>query len=159
MTSIASKSSQASQLLREIYRILVLIPWLIIKIIRKPQYIGLFFWAYQQLSRVDGKLKEMALEALKTPSEKSFPLSSELAKEIRQRAVAIAGTAKFHHCRPMCLHRSLVLYQWLKEQGITPQLEVGWGSDNIGHAWVSYNGKVLNDRADIANLTPRLMKS
>ena len=101
----------------------------------------------------------MAIKALKDNSlTQSSPLSIELQREIRQRAIAIAWTAKIHHCRPKCLHRSLALYHWLKEQNVHPQLEIGWG-DNIGHAWVSYNGKVLNDRADIAEVTPPLVKS
>jgi hypothetical protein len=50
------------------------------------------------------------------------------------------------------LHRSLVLYLWLRSQGVLAQLEVGWG-DKIGHAWVSYGGKVLNDNPDITKLT------
>lgn len=101
----------------------------------------------------------MAIDALKTPVDsQSNSLSLELEQEIKRRAVAIAWTARHHPCRPQCLHRSLVLYNWLKQQKINAQLEVGWG-DKIGHGWVSYNGKVLNDRADIAHITPRLVKS
>lgn len=100
----------------------------------------------------------MALEALKVPAElQPASLNSELTKEIRQRATAIFWTAKIHPLRPKCLHRSLVLYHWLQQQGINPQLEIGWGED-IGHAWVTYDGKVLNDRADIASITPRLIR-
>ncbi|AFZ34579.1 hypothetical protein Sta7437_0999 [Stanieria cyanosphaera PCC 7437] len=100
----------------------------------------------------------MALEALQTPGEsKSAIWTPELKQAIRQRVIAIAWTAKIHPLRPKCLHRSLVLYNWLREQGITPKLEVGWG-DKIGHAWVTYNDIVLNDRADIANVTPRLSR-
>lgn len=140
---------------------MVLSPHLLIKLIRKPRYILLFFWAYKQLSWVDGQLKDMAIDALKEPIEpQSVTLSPELKQEISQRVIAIAQTAKIHHLRPMCLHRSLILYQWLKQQGINSRLEIGWGTENnIGHAWVSYNGKVLNDRANITNLTPRLVKS
>jgi hypothetical protein len=100
----------------------------------------------------------MALEALKVPGD-SEPgsLSLELAREIRQRAIAIFWTAKVHPLGPKCLHRSLVLHQWLQQQGINAQLEIGWGED-IGHAWVTYDGKVLNDRADIASITPRLIR-
>jgi acetyl esterase/lipase len=142
----------------KIYRISVLLPQLLIKLASKPEYISLFFWAYQQLSWVDKDLKNMTIEALKDKSpERSSPLNVELQREIRQRAIAIEWTAKIHHLRPKCLHRSLALYHYLKQQGIHPQLEIGWG-DNIGHAWISYNGKVLNDRADIANVTPRLSR-
>jgi hypothetical protein len=48
-----------------------------------------------------------------------------------------------------------VLYLWLRSRGIFAQLEVGWGS-KIGHAWVSHDGKILNDRSEITDLTPPL---
>jgi hypothetical protein len=116
-------------------------------------------WAFQQLWWVDSHLKDMALEALQTHKESEpVALTPEFKTAIKQRVVAIAWTAKIHPLRPKCLHRSLVLYNWLREQGVTPKLEIGWG-DKIGHAWVSYDGKALNDRADIANITPRLVKS
>ena len=100
----------------------------------------------------------MALAALKVPADiEPKVLSPEQVKEIKQRAKAIAWTAKIHPLRPKCLHRSLVLHQWLKQEGINAQLEIGWG-ENIGHAWVTYGDRVLNDRADIAQVTPRLTK-
>ncbi|MGF1542645.1 MAG: lasso peptide biosynthesis B2 protein [Pleurocapsa sp.] len=140
----------------KIYRLGVLFPQLLSKAIAKPQYILLCVWAFKQLWWVDSCLKEMALAALKVPADlQPASLSQEQKTQIRQRAVAIAWTAKIHPVRPKCLHRSLVLHQWLQEQGINAQLEIGWGED-IGHAWVTYNGKVLNDRADIASITPRL---
>jgi hypothetical protein len=142
----------------KIYQVAVLLPRLLTKAIAKPKYTLLCLWAFKQLWWVDSRLKEMALEALKVPADlQPTSLNLELTKEIRQRAIAIAWTAEIHPVHPKCLHRSLVLYQWLQEQGINAQLEIGWG-ENIGHAWVTYDGKVLNDRADIASITPRLMK-
>ncbi|MEM8676822.1 MAG: lasso peptide biosynthesis B2 protein [Cyanobacteria bacterium P01_G01_bin.67] len=150
------------QILRKflkVYRFAKLFPRLIRKAIAKPRYIGLCLWAYKQLWWVDSRLKEMALTALKTNAENQPDVwTSEFKQATRQRAVAIAWTAKIHPLRPKCLHRSLVLHQWLKEQGINAQLEIGWGN-NIGHAWVTYEGMVLNDRADIAQITPRLLKA
>ena len=130
------------------------------KAIAKPKYILLCFWAFQQLWWVDSRLKEMALTALKSPVEdNSDAWTPQLQEATRQRAIAIAWTAQIHPLRPKCLHRSLVLYRWLKMQGINPKLEIGWGKEqNIAHAWVTYNGKVLNDRADISQFTPRLAK-
>jgi hypothetical protein len=142
----------------KIYQVAVLLPRLLTKAISNPKYILLCLWAFKQLWWVDSRLKEMALAALKVPADlQPTSLDLELTKEIRQRAIAIAWTAEIHPVLPKCLHRSLVLYQWLQEQGINAQLEIGWGED-IGHAWVTYDGKVLNDRADIAIITPRLMK-
>lgn len=153
------KQSIKSPLLAKIYRILVLFPQLLTKALAKPRYILLCLWAFKQLWWVDSRLKTMALEALKLPGDQNpESLNLALRREIRQRAVAIAWTAKIHPLHPKCLHRSLVLYHWLQQQGINAQLEIGWGED-IGHAWVSYDGKVLNDRPDIATFTPRLTKA
>lgn len=137
---------------------MVLFFQLVIQAIAKPHYILLCLWAFKQLWWVNPRLKQMAIDALKVPADLDpIPLTPDLLLEIRQRAKAIAYTAKIHPLRPQCLHRSLVLYQWLQTQGVNAQLEIGWG-ENIGHAWVTYNGTVLNDRADIANLTPRFTR-
>ena len=97
----------------------------------------------------------MAIAALKTPTQNSLPpLNSDLKQAIRERAVAIFWTTKIHPLRPKCLHRSLALYHWLLEQGVSPKLEIGWGGD-IGHAWVTYDGLVLNDIPNVAeSMTP-----
>ncbi|PSB09545.1 hypothetical protein C7B62_12695 [Pleurocapsa sp. CCALA 161] len=142
----------------QIIKVFLIFPQLLGKVIAKPKYIPLCLWAFKQLWWVDSRLKEMALEALKVPADlQPASLNSEITREIRQRAIAIAWTAKIHPLGPKCLHRSLVLHQWLQARGINAQLEIGWGED-MGHAWVTYNGKVLNDRADIAKITPRLMQ-
>jgi hypothetical protein len=100
----------------------------------------------------------LAVDALKAPFLATPELlSQDLLQEIERRVAVIAWTAKHHPCRPQCLHRSLVLYLWLKSQGISAQLEVGWGNE-IGHAWVSYAGQILNDNPGIRTSTPPLMK-
>lgn len=86
-----------------------------------------------------------------------MPLTPELKQDIQQRVKAIAWTGKIHPVRPKCLHRSLVLHQWLSQQGIDTQIEIGW-QGKVGHAWVTYQGNVLNDRQDVAEVTPRLTK-
>jgi hypothetical protein len=100
----------------------------------------------------------MAIDALNSPVEgHSRVLDVEFEREVQRRAGAIAWTARYHPCRPQCLHRSLVLYRWLRNRGILAQLEIGWG-DKIGHAWISYGGKVLNDHPDIASITPPFLR-
>ena len=132
---------------------------LLIKAIKRPRTVWLCIWAFGQLWWVDRHLQTLAVNALKAPIL-STPqlLSQELHQEIGRRVAVIAWTAHHHPCRPKCLHRSLILYFWLRRQGIFAQLEVGWG-DNIGHAWVSYAGQVLNDSSDVTNLTPPLVKT
>jgi hypothetical protein len=132
---------------------------LLIKAIKRPRTVWLCIWAFGQLWWVDRHLQTLAVNALKAPIL-STPqlLSQELHQEIQHCVAVIAWTAHYHPCRPKCLHRSLVLYLWLRRQGIFAQLEVGWG-DKIGHAWVSYAGQVLNDSSDVTNLTPPLVKT
>ena len=154
--NLSQKIVKLPVFLRKIYGLAILGK----KAIAKPQYILLCFWAFQQLWWVNSRLKEMALNALKSPVEdNSDAWTPQLQQATQKRAIAIAWTAQIHPLRPKCLHRSLVLYRWLKMQGINPKLEIGWGKEqNIAHAWVTYNGRVLNDRADISQFTPRLAK-
>ena len=126
--------------------------------IAKPKYFYLAFWAFKQLSWVDRDLQNMAISALQTPAKEDAPLSLDLQKAIKERVNAIAHVAKIHPSRPKCLHRSLALYHWLLKQGIFTKLEIGW-SDNIGHAWITYDGLVLNDVPNIAELTPPFVKN
>jgi hypothetical protein len=131
---------------------------LLIRAIKQPKDIWLCLWAFGRLWWVDRHLQSLAVGALKahflpTPE----PLSQDLSQAIERRVAVIAWIAKHHPCRPQCLHRSLVLYLWLRSQGISAQLEVGWGNE-IGHAWVSYKGHILNDNPGIRKLTPPLMK-
>jgi hypothetical protein len=54
--------------------------------------------------------------------------------------------------RPLCLSRSLVLCTLLRRAGIAAAVRIGvrkTGSQIEAHAWVEYNGTVLNDRADV----------
>ncbi len=131
---------------------------LLIRAIKQPRDIWLCLWAFGRLWWVDRHLQSLAVDALKAPFL-STPelLNQDLLQEIERRVSVIAWTAKYHPCHPQCLHRSLVLYLWLKSQGISAQLEVGWGNE-IGHAWVSYAGQILNDNPGIRTSTPPLIK-
>ena len=152
-------SSKIKTILRKPYKLALISARVVTAAITKPRYILLCFWAFKQLWWVNSRLKDMALTALKNPSQdEPTSLDWELRQEIHQRVKAIAWTALIHPVRPKCLHRSLVLHHWLQQQGINAQLEIGWGG-KIGHAWVTYDGIVLNDRADIANITPRLVQA
>lgn len=106
---------------------------------------------------VNSRLESLASEALNSKTKPGLTLTPSLKQDIELRVKAIFWTAKIHPVRPKCLHRSLVLYKWLKQQGIDPQLEIGW-QGKIAHAWVSYQGQVLNDRSDVAEVTPRLTR-
>lgn len=159
MNEKASRLSKVARIARKIYRLALLSPRLLTAAVTKPRYIILCLWAFKQLWWIDSRLKDMALIALQTPADNEpASLSLELKQEINRRVKAIAWTCLIHPLRPKCLHRSLVLHHWLRQQGINAQLEIGWGG-KIGHAWVTYSGVVLNDRADIAEVTPRLVQA
>lgn len=116
-------------------------------------------WAFVQLGKVDHDLQQLATAALSQPAVSDRPTLSAIQREqIDLRVKSIAWAARRHPCRPRCLHRSVVIYLWLHKQGIPASLQIGWGS-GIGHAWVSYQGEVLNDRLDIETLTPSLRRS
>lgn len=126
------------------------------KSLQKLESLYLRVWAFSQLWWVDRHLQAFATDALKTAVPTNLQLLNQAQKQAIQRRVAvISWTAGHHPCHPQCLHKSLVLYRWLHKQGIAAQLEVGWKGD-IGHAWVSYNEQVLNDKPDVANYTPPL---
>lgn len=131
---------------------------LLIRASKKPRTIWLCIWAFGRLWWVDRNLQALAINALQLPGfPANQPLSQELKKEVDRRVAVIASVGNYHPCRPQCLHRSLVLYLWLRRKGIVAQLELGWG-DRIGHAWVSYGGHILNDSLEITQLKPRLIK-
>lgn len=144
--------TQARMIAKRIYKLIGITISLSKVVIAKPRYIPLGIWAFKQLWWVDIDLQIKAITALQTPIPASLPaLDSNLRKAIRERAIAILWIAKIHPVQPKCLHRSLALYHWLIEQNIYPKLEVGWGN-NIGHAWVTYDGIVLNDNPNVAEL-------
>jgi len=141
-----------------IYQIMVLFHGLVNRNLRKLQTLYLRFWAFNQLWLVHGHLQALATNALKAPIPSNLQLLNQVQQqEIKRRVAAITWTARYHPCHPRCLHKSLVLYQWLHKQGIIAKLEVGWTGD-IAHAWVVYNEQVLNDDPDIANSAIPLIK-
>ena len=158
MELITTVIERAKISLKKVYRLLYLLFHGFKAAIAKPQYFFLALWAFKQLWWVDRDLQKMAISALQTPPKNAIPLNSDLKKAIKERVNAIAHIAKIHPLQPKCLHRSLVLYHWLLKQGISPKLEIGWGN-NIGHAWITYNGLVLNDVSNIAELTPPFVRN
>lgn len=58
-----------------------------------------------------------------------------------------------HHLRKMnCLRRCLTQKQMLQKRGYTTQMHIGVAIDNEklkAHAWLTYQGKVINDTDDV----------
>lgn len=122
---------------------------LLLKALKRPSSIWRCLWVYYQLWWVNSRLQTLAISALQDPISASVPpLSSELQQEIDRRVALISWISRRHPCNPQCLHRSLVLYGWLRHKSIPARLNIGWG-DRIGHAWVSYGAQILNDRPEV----------
>lgn len=74
--------------------------------------------------------------------------ANERATWAGERAVVLARAARITPTRAVCLQQSLVLYRWLRRRGEPCELCIGVrkvGSALAAHAWVEYDGQVLND--------------
>ena len=66
------------------------------------------------------------------------------------RLVRVA--VRYHHLWTNCLKQSLVLWILLRSQGILSELRIGVQRESdkfTAHAWVEYQGIVLNDTDDV----------
>ena len=75
----------------------------------------------------------------------------------------MAAAVRYGPWRPRCLLRSLTLARYLGRRGIACEVRIGLPAEQGGaapgadldfsaHAWVEYDGVVLNDRDDVAAL-------
>ena len=64
----------------------------------------------------------------------------------------VHAAARHAVCGTRCLPRSLVLWALLRRQGFSPALRFGARNTDgrfEAHAWVEYQGQVVNDRPDV----------
>jgi hypothetical protein len=101
------------------------------------------------------------LQARLTQGSPGTPVlkDSRVAREQAQataRLVQIA--ARYCLFQPKCLSRSLVLWWLLRRQGLAAGLHIGVNSREQSqleaHAWVEYQGQVLNDSEDVTRRFP-----
>jgi hypothetical protein len=96
------------------------------------------------------------------PKNNSQQPREEQLKRARHLAYALAVAVKYGPWRPQCLLRSLCLGWFLARQGIPSDLRMGVPLGNSvirdstkldfsAHAWVEFDGVVLNDKQDIAS--------
>ena len=93
---------------------------------------------------------------LANPRRLDHNLDEDSGKLLLPRACAIArivGIAARHGLgRPKCLTQSLVLWWFLRRQQIDGDLRIGVqpkGDQLEAHAWVTFQGVVLNDGDDV----------
>jgi hypothetical protein len=100
-----------------------------------------------------GFRRTQAWLALKTDG--AFPASAERTRaEVWRTADLVRAARKWHIVRSTCLSYSLVLWRLLRGQGIDSDVRIGVRRGTSGeveaHAWIEWNGEVLNDCADVA---------
>ena len=80
------------------------------------------------------------------------------AERIRRYAGSLEIAARYHIVQARCLHRSLALHKWLREEGLPSQLRIGVlkdGNELRAHAWVELGGNAINDHPRaVAIFTP-----
>jgi hypothetical protein len=85
----------------------------------------------------------------------AFAASAERTRaEVWRTADLVRAARKWHIVRSTCLSYSLVLWRLLRRQGIDSDVRIGVRRGMSGeveaHAWIEWNGEVLNDCADVA---------
>jgi Transglutaminase-like superfamily len=74
-------------------------------------------------------------------------------KQLAARIVRAARSAELHGIgHPSCLERSLALWCLLRRNGIEAELQIGAQTgpkEFTAHAWVEWDGAVLNDSPDV----------
>lgn len=108
-------------------------------------HLGLLLLGYARLCRT------MEWLAQHRPSDVSRSTSDALS---RARGIArIVGIAARHSpYRATCLRRSLLLWWFLRREGIHSMIRFGvrkWNGGLAAHAWVEYEGTIANDSAEV----------
>jgi hypothetical protein len=97
---------------------------------------------------------------LRTPAVHGHPPDAEA---LRVCVVSVNRVKRFSLFPGNCLSQSLALVRLLREQGVTADLRLGarlTGTKFDAHAWVEYDGRVLNDTHDVhTRFTPFVEKT
>ena len=104
--------------------------------------------------RVFGLQRTMGVEPAR--SKRNLGSSEDQRNEAHRLAYLVGVAARRGLGRPNCLTRSVVLWGLLRRRGMAGQLRLGVrggnGAGPLFHAWVEYDGAVINDAPDVAKL-------
>ena len=82
------------------------------------------------------------------------PATEQARADVRRAVQIVAAAYRLHPVRSSCLPRTVVLWSLLQRQGIGAEVRIGVRYNTQGqfesHAWLEWNGEVLNDAADVA---------
>lgn len=119
--------------------------------------------AYVRLGLIDLSLRQHGFQAaIHKVEAEALPRNDAVTPRDLRRAQRYARridqSARFHLVRARCLHRSLALHGWLREEGLPSVLRIGVtkeGPELKAHAWVELVGRVVNDQdSAVAVFTP-----
>jgi hypothetical protein len=81
------------------------------------------------------------------------PPTEQTRASVRRAAQMVAVACQRQPLRSSCLPRTIVLWGLLRRRGIATDIRIGARSNSQGefqaHAWLEWNGEVLNDVADV----------
>jgi len=81
------------------------------------------------------------------------PPTEQTRANVRRATQMVAVACRLHPLRSSCLPRTIVLWSLLRRRGIEADVRIGVRCDTEGavkaHAWLEWNGEVLNDVADV----------
>jgi Transglutaminase-like superfamily len=90
----------------------------------------------------------------RSSSGTAIPSTEQTRGNVRRAAQMVAVACRRHPLRSNCLPRTVVLWSLLQRRGIDADVRIGVRCDTEGavkaHAWLEWNGEVLNDAADVA---------
>ncbi len=117
---------------------------------------GFLLRAFVTITQIDLALRivgfpRLVARAQAQPPAEPDSLAVEDLWRARRYARWIDSAARHHFIRAQCLHRSLALHTWLRQEGLPSELRIGvrkTGGTLAAHAWVEVGGYVINDRRD-----------
>ena len=92
--------------------------------------------------------RQVVAQAQPAPAAVERPVTPDDLRRARRYARWIDSASRHHVVRARCLHRSLALHLWLREEGLPSELRIGVRkeADELrAHAWVQLAGQVIND--------------
>jgi Transglutaminase-like superfamily len=83
------------------------------------------------------------------------PETEQPRANVRRVVKMVAVACRRYPLRSSCLPRTIVLWSLLQRRGIEADVRIGARSNSQGefqaHAWLEWNGEVLNDAADVGS--------
>ena len=85
----------------------------------------------------------------------TVPPTGQTQANVRRAAQMMAVACRRHPLRSSCLPRTVVLWSLLRRERIAADVRIGVRCDGGGqfraHAWLEWNGEVLNDAGDVGS--------